>query len=473
MWALILLCSCQALNLAPPTKSQQASQVFAVKQAADTPTVPGIPEAKTLYFDDQVTKQTLPVVDKTTNGKHFTLNMTTSVPDNMSIQVPVTGDFQLVIEAIGNELVILDNNALDGSAKVRLPAGLLEGFVQARGTPGQSMVLKDPLYHIEQELNRNPGKPDWHRIGKRQLPIPADWGNPDQALYLLNFKNQGVTNTSFRWYPSSGEPDYPVGLKWIGPEGGTVELPGVAKLVLPAGALSQKTLVRMSQELEVQEMFTYATHLGEMRLSYDFASPVVRIEPMHLKLNQKAFLYLNTNLERLGKNHAALLTTRCQQQKLRQGKINWATLSDREAQKLSTQDYHVNMGYTLEEFSICSKAIKKSITPDRNFQMLSVGPENSFQTQTETSERLIHFEIFFDLYTGATGFGRAYTRLQIQQWGDVLEQAYEAYQDLSNETDPATEASKPIRVRVDETDDELKGSPAYTHPYQETNVTGV
>ena len=264
------------------------------------------PEPEILHFPLMVTTQTLKQIDKTPNGQHLTVNLVTGTPDTDSIKIPASGLFKIIFTGGGGRLVITDNDATDGEARVSMPSGVFDGYIQTRGQPNNFITYQDPLYYVKQDLGRETSKPIWWRIGKRVFPIPADWHNDDGVSYILTLTNSGITNVSTRWYPTSGEPDYPVGIKKIGTEGGILEFPGVGKIEIPQGALTQPTVIVMKQLLEFKAD-NGRDWDGKIYRANDYVSPIVKIEPMGLKLNKTGRIWLTTDKARVGNNTPALI----------------------------------------------------------------------------------------------------------------------------------------------------------------------
>ena len=170
------------------------------------------------------------------------------------IKIPATGTVKIIFTGGGGRLVITDNDATDGEARVSMPSGKFDGYLQNRGEPNNKITYEDKLYYVKQEISRDKGQPVWWRIGKRELPIPSDWHNDDGTSYVLTITNAGVTNISTRWYPTTEESDIPPGIKKIGAEGGFVDLPGVGSLNIPQGALTQNETIVMKQILQANEL---------------------------------------------------------------------------------------------------------------------------------------------------------------------------------------------------------------------------
>jgi len=161
-----------------------------------------------------------------------------------------------------------------------------------------------------------PGVSIWWKLGVRPFPIPASWNAGSD--YTLEFQPQNIPAFTLRWIKSQAStPDFPPGLAEIGPAGGNVDLPGVAKLAVPAGAVNQKTLFRISQVSQAMGLQTQC----ESRIlaqesclpGFDFASALVKLEPFKLQLNTPASLTLAIDSARLGNNHPGTLRYKANQ----------------------------------------------------------------------------------------------------------------------------------------------------------------
>ena len=237
--------------------------------------------------------------DTLPNGEHFILDLVAQSPEMGEVQIPTHGRFALILEGGGDSVQVLDSDARDGEARARLPAQMLEGFIQAQGSKDMVLTYHDPLYYVNQELGQN-----GYRIGKRPFPIPMDWYT-ESPHYIFNFTNNGATRILMRWYSTDKTPDYPVGMAKIGPEGGTVDLPGVGRLKISEGALNSEMNIVLKQVLKTKTIFL-ASSVGNQE-AYEFISPVLVIEPQNFVMNSTGRLYLETLLERLGKNHPSLI----------------------------------------------------------------------------------------------------------------------------------------------------------------------
>jgi hypothetical protein len=136
----------------------------------------------------------------------------------------------------------------------------------------------------------------WWQLGSRALPVPSSWKSSDGEKYVLRLKNKGVTDLTFRWYKTPNQVvALPPGTAEIGPAGGTVELPGVAKLEIPAGALATDTLVQLKETLQVPDRSWRCTNKDlktGCSSGEEYISAIVKIEPLGLKLQKKVYLDL-------------------------------------------------------------------------------------------------------------------------------------------------------------------------------------
>lgn len=155
-----------------------------------------------------------------------------------------------------------------------------------------SQVSKPDVCLPGQEADREESK--WWSLGVRSLPVPNDWHSDNGANQVFNLTNQGVTDFVMRWVKTPGQQiSLPPGIKEIGPDGGTIDLPGVAELVFPQGALTKQTIISITQE----------------PLAYKDAvmlTPIVRFEPFDLKLAQPVLLRMKMNQALVGENHPSI-----------------------------------------------------------------------------------------------------------------------------------------------------------------------
>lgn len=106
-----------------------------------------------------------------------------------------------------------------------------------------------------------------------------------------------------------GQPFHPVASKEIGPSGGMVELPNVARLEIPAGALKKPTTVKIIQVLLIRahkESCGLSLHApGDGRICFPgpgYMAPVVRLEPFGLELNIPAKFSFVPDAVKVGSN---------------------------------------------------------------------------------------------------------------------------------------------------------------------------
>ncbi|PIQ26088.1 hypothetical protein COW36_02200 [bacterium (Candidatus Blackallbacteria) CG17_big_fil_post_rev_8_21_14_2_50_48_46] len=212
------------------------------------------------------------------------------------IRIPETGEFKLVLEA-GPHFEITDRDARDGEAKLQMPAATLKTWIHLEEAKNNSSLeVSDELYYVKDTLSKERKHHDderakqWFKLGLRPLPVPSDWYSPDGQAFVLRFKANQIKEFQMIWQKQRGEAPFPPGINRVGPEGGTVELPGVAKLELPAGALKQTTTIKISQLkeapfkgiMEVPPNMYWSAHI--IPPGYEFASPIVKIEPFQTQL---------------------------------------------------------------------------------------------------------------------------------------------------------------------------------------------
>lgn len=265
-------------------------------------------EAKILNFESKVIKKSLEKSSKIPTGKEIKLNLDILSGGTDKIKIPENGEFSLVFES-NSSYKITDNDATDGEAKIQLPSDVLETYINTsyqENNQNSKLDFEDKLYYLKDTLTKSD---DIYRIGKRLFPIPDSWHSDDGKKYILRFKNNGIKKADLRFYQSD-KVDYPSGIAEIDKSGGTVELAGVSKLEIPEGAITDKTVIVVKQELQGKDPLTpFPPSHSEKRESYlDYISPLIRIEPMGLKLNKKATLYFNqVDLKRLGNNNPCVI----------------------------------------------------------------------------------------------------------------------------------------------------------------------
>lgn len=283
--------------------------------------MPGSDQPEMLTFPSMVTPQKLePVKEAFEADKSYQIHFSTLPHKNSNkpqhIQVPPQGPLQLTLKP-GPGFALIDANGIDGQATVQFPADVYQGDLRlgdpASSSQPLSLKYEDPLYFVDHIFGGADLKPNanhgWN-LGSRILPVPADWHSDHGQNLVLKLSNQGLSDFTMRWVRTPGKQvAFPPGIKEIGPEGGTVELPGVAKLEVPTAAIEKKTLVKLSQIKRVPSRGTVCYLNGdECDPGMDFASAVVKVEPFQLNLKAEAKLYIPTNKQRLGINHPSTIS---------------------------------------------------------------------------------------------------------------------------------------------------------------------
>lgn len=292
------------------------------------------------------------------------------------------------------------------------------------------------------------------------MPVPANWSSSDGQSYVLSFSNQGINQATIRWNPSSNTVPLPPGTKEIGPSGGFVELPNVGRLDIPPNALTQPTLVRISQEFFAPEIMGFSRHSQNPFKISDYISPVVKLSPLGLVLNQPASLHLTTNLARLGNNHPSVM-----QWYGSLDKLSWEPLGykspDVPLDQLSPAE-----PAAINKLQFVSKQIPASILPDDNFHVMdsNVPDSDSFRTQS-TGNSTAHFRIMW----------RPGDTPNPKEIVDAAELAYQYYASVvtgvhTEPTFPATyqQGRLPIMINKDDPDlirDKIAGG-TYPDRYQ-------
>ncbi|MEZ0373245.1 MAG: hypothetical protein ACAI44_29405 [Candidatus Sericytochromatia bacterium] len=276
------------------TFSRETNSGFQVT-AADTPEM--------LTFPLLVPLQPLTPVQVLPSGKDLEIKLVASGrAGHNEIRMPASGDFKVAFVP-GSRLKVIDDDATDGIATVEVPAGTYDGYVGADVTGSCKLTVEDRFYYLKQEIipggttpiaqkGQNPPL-QFYQLGTRQLPMPANWNIQDMNYGILNFSNQGASQATVRWYASTKAVAMPVGMKEIGPAGGTIDLPNVAKLDIPPGALEQPTVVRISQALQAASKRIYCPNPNFPKRCFDgfrFISPIAKIEPLTQTLKVPATL---------------------------------------------------------------------------------------------------------------------------------------------------------------------------------------
>ncbi|MGE3724267.1 MAG: hypothetical protein AB7I41_01855 [Candidatus Sericytochromatia bacterium] len=219
------------------------------------------------------------------------------------ILMPETGEFMLTLEA-GPRFELLDKDARDGEARVQMPASTLKTWVHLEEAKDNSRLdVSDELYYVKDTLSKerkHKGHHDerdnkWFKLGLRPIPVPSDWYSPDGQAFVLRFKAKQIKEFELLLQKQRGEAPFPPGIKQIGPGGGVVELPGVAELEVPAGALTENKVIVIKQKDEVYQFPDEDFTPGPDEI--DLATPV-ELQPSGLQFLKPANIRLKIDLEK-------------------------------------------------------------------------------------------------------------------------------------------------------------------------------
>lgn len=315
---------------------------------------------KLLNFESRVKYEGLEVDKAELKTERIKLDLDVLDSGTDKIKIPVYGEFNLIFES-SNVYRISDNDASDGEARVQLPSEVLEMYINTKYTDNESntsLKIEDKLYYLSDNL----AKDKTYRLGKRLFPIPNDWHSEDKERYVLRLKNNGISKADIKFYKSDVV-DYPSGIKEIGEEGGVIELRGVGRLEIPKGSIPKKTVVVMKQELQGREPLDLGSSHSDKRMPLaDYVSPLVRIEPMGLKLKKDATLSLDyVDLKRLGNNHPRVLHYR-----FSLDQDHWYGFSM--YSDLPLKEWTPYLPAKIDEFGYYSKFILKWNQPTSNIQ---------------------------------------------------------------------------------------------------------
>ncbi|MFN8670582.1 MAG: hypothetical protein U0457_00675 [Candidatus Sericytochromatia bacterium] len=229
----------------------------------------------------------------------------------------------------------------------------------------------------------------WYKLGKRAVSIPSEWKADNGNNYVLNFKNEGISNFILRGYKQDNANDfsYPDGVNLIGVKGGVVELTGVGKLELPEGALDKDTFISMKQELQAYQYIIYS---GEHPTVYDYISPVIKIEPFGLKLNKTAKIYAETDIKRLGDNHPYVLKD---SGSFSIDKKKWITSYDIFPDGIKKLDWKTNFPATINQLGFFAKFIFNFMKYNSGYGYYS---DDSYEYLKKDINNIFNFEIKSD-----------------------------------------------------------------------------
>ncbi|PKL79374.1 MAG: hypothetical protein CVV27_01960 [Candidatus Melainabacteria bacterium HGW-Melainabacteria-1] len=310
---ILFLSACQFLQVQPTADNRPSdANSLPVRNAAFNLKADGYQQPEMLTFPLMVQLQAMTPLQTLPKGKMLDVNLTTTTGrlGHDEIRVPANGAFRVAFQA-GKNFKILDSEATDGLAIVQLPEDSYSGYVGAEITDTSRLVVEDKFYYVKQEIlpggttpiDLNGKKPamQFYQFGARSLPIPSSWRNPDGQNLVLSFSNQGVNQAAMRWYPSSMSAQTPPGIKEIGPAGGIIELPGVAKFEIPPSALSTNHFISMTQVLSAPNRRLKCSGnqvLQTCTRGEEYLSGVVKIEPLGLDLSVPSSLSLEVDYKR-------------------------------------------------------------------------------------------------------------------------------------------------------------------------------
>lgn len=237
--------------------------------------------------------------------------------------------------------------------------------------------IEDELYYIAQTLNAS-SDGHWYKLSGRPMPVPSEWYSKDNNQYIFTLTNEGVPQLSAKWVTTSSK-TFPAGIAEIGTNGGTVELPGIGKLVIPAGSTDSSITVKMSQIFSAPEILRFDPLTEQMKAGSDYISPIIKIEPFGLRLKQAARLYLSTDLDRLGNNSPGLVRW------FTSNKIEEDTWSyrDTESEGLKLSQFTSNMPLLIDEFQYFTKTIDANLKPDSNAGFMELEDVPGFRDEID------------------------------------------------------------------------------------------
>ena len=357
---------------------------------------------------------------------HFRSHVSRFIPP-FNIKIAQGTPFKLILQA-GPYYRILDSDATDGEARIQLPEGTFDTLFHLQGAWRKhkgALEVIDPLYYLEDSITAGRFG-NWFRLGLRPLPVPTAWGSADGEVFVLELNAQDLDDFQMVWLRKNTKPEFPPGLNEIGSAGGTVTLPGVASLDIPANALNEETLVRLSQVEEAVsiEEICEPRFLAETPCvpGLDFVSPVLKIEPLSLTLNQIAELHLKTYTERLGNNHPGLMRFKANHSSEIEPS-DW--LFDALAPSLgSAVNASAESPIRIKTFAHVAKFIPTVMAPDDQAQIYDSAKYNlrlqekaSGISDTEAQNQLAQLSAALDAYTD---LGLPAPQPWLQEWSNDL-----------------------------------------------------
>lgn len=303
---------------------------------------------------------------------------------NYQVKIPKTGQFELKLKE-GNRYRILDNDATDGTAVIQMPASTLKTWIHLHRNwrTDSELEIEDPLYYLTDTLSTQRKKwfsrTRWLSLGLRPLPVPLEWGSNHGNDFVLNLTAKNVSSFSMVWLQKNSEPaPPPFGVKEIGPEGGIVNLPGIGRLEIPAGALENRQTIRMEQIREAEAPVSTFLLPDKSRLELDYISPVVSITPHNIKFSEgkSASLTLNIDRNRLGNNSPGIVDYKYSSTL---SPTVWEALP-RKRPLPDFENYPVDHPFLVDKLGFFSAVIDKTILPNSGGYI--VGEEEDFSIQS-------------------------------------------------------------------------------------------
>lgn len=167
-------------------------------------------------------------------------------------------------------------------------------------------------------------------------------------------------------------------MKEIGAEGGVIDIQGVGHLSIPAGAIEKPTLVKVSQELEAEEVVDLVhKEYGKIE---DFASPIIKIEPLGLELKKPATIYLDTDKERLGNNSPLVISWMFSKDKKFWENIGYID------NDMEVSQYKENTPSIITTFGFLSKQIPFDINSNDGFLTYKSKDTTTFNTKASNPD---------------------------------------------------------------------------------------
>ncbi|MGV3526593.1 MAG: hypothetical protein ACO1RX_20415 [Candidatus Sericytochromatia bacterium] len=288
------------------------------------------------------------------------------------IAVPQTGDFQLKIVE-GSSFKILDDDANDDNmAVIQMPSNTFKTYIYLQKQNNARLNIRDQLYYVNDTLQTNLSE-RWLSLGNRPVSIPQDWGSADGSNFVLRFNAESIKGFYMAWVKTSVQADAPVGISTIGPNGGTVALPGVGKVVIPAGALSENTPIRIKEVLDapVENLFPASVEFegGTANTLKEYISPVIEVSPAGLQLRKRAAVYLKINETRLGNNHPGMVERYILIKNAFGYVFDW---KDDSQIGVLAEDRTLETPFYVEQLGVYYQAIDSFIRPEDSLMSISV-----------------------------------------------------------------------------------------------------